>query len=178
MKYVALLRGINVGGSTVIKMEALREVFESLGFKNVKSYIQSGNIVFESTRASEENLARKIEIAVESKFFKAPVLVRSREAIENVIANNPFAETDFDEKQLHVVFLKDKLTAENAEILLSNNNENETFAVIDREIYCRLRRGVADSLLGKRYIETKLKATATARNWRTVNKIRELFTAK
>ncbi len=173
-KYVAFLRGINVGGRTSIKMERLREVFNSLGYKNVETYIQSGNVIFEASEADRDELAAKIESAVEKEFFKTNVMIRSVEEIKEAIENNPFAGEEFDEKLFHVVFLSERLSDEKAAMLLSNNNGNEKFAVRNREVYCLLRAsGAADSLLGKKYIDNKLKTPATARNWRTLNKILE-----
>lgn len=174
MKYAAFLRGINVGGRTSIKMENLRACLAGLGFENVKTYIQSGNVVFESGETDDRKLAAKIEAAVEKEFFKTPVMVRSVDEVREIIENNPFAGEDFEDKLFHVVFLAEKLSDEKAEMLIANNTENEKFAVRDREVYCLLREGVADSLLGKKYIDNKLKTPATARNWRTLNKILEL----
>jgi uncharacterized protein (DUF1697 family) len=173
VKYVAFLRGINVGGRTSIKMEKLREVFGSLGFVNVKTYIQSGNVIFETDETVENRIAAKIEDAVEREFFKTKVMVRSLDEIKDAVENNPFAAEEFNEKLFHLVFLSEKLSAEKAEMLLSNNNENEKLAVRNREVYCLLKDGVAGSLLGKKYIDNKLKTPATARNWRTVNKLLE-----
>lgn len=174
MKYAAFLRGINVGGRTSIKMERLREVFAGLGFENVKTYIQSGNVVFETAETDDTKLAAKIEAAVEKEFFKTPVMVRSIDEIKDAVENNPFAGEEFEDKLFHIVFLAEKLSDEKAAMLLSNNRESENFAVRNREVYCLLRDGVADSLLGKKYIDNKLKMPATARNWRTINKILEL----
>jgi uncharacterized protein (DUF1697 family) len=174
MKYAAFLRGINVGGRTSIKMENLRACFAALGFEQVKTYIQSGNVVFETGKTDDEKLAAKIEAAVEEEFFKTPVMVRSFDELREIVASNPFAGEEFEDKLFHVVFLREKLPDEKAARLLSNNRSEETFAVRDREVYCLLKRGVADSLLGKKYIDNKLKTPATARNWRTLNRILEL----
>ena len=171
MKYAAFLRGINVGGRTSIKMERLREVFAALGLKNVETYIQSGNVVFEAAATDDRKLAKEIEAAVEKEFFKTPVMVRSLAEIKDIVENNPFAGEEFEDKLFHVVFLAEKLSAEKKEMLLANNREAEKFAVREREVYCLLKTGVADSLLGKKYIDNKLKTPATARNWRTINKI-------
>jgi len=173
MKFVAFLRGINVGGKTSIKMEELRKVFASLGFENVKSYIQSGNVVFETDETDEEKLTEMIENAVETNFFKTHVMIRSFEEIKEIHANNPFSGEEFEDKLFHVVFLSEMLSDEKEKLLLSHNKENEKFAVRGRNVYCLLRDGVADSLLGKKFIDNKLKTPATARNWRTVNKILE-----
>lgn len=174
MKYAAFLRGINVGGKTIIKMEELRKAFSSLGLTDVKTYIQSGNVVFETDETDEAKLTKQIENAVETNFFKTPVMIRSIDEIKDAIANNPFADEQFEDKLFHIVFLAEKLSDEKAEMLLSNNRDTEKFAVRNREVYCLLRDGVADSLLGKKFIDNKLKVAATARNWRTVNKILEL----
>ncbi len=175
MKYVAFLRGINVGGHNKIKMETLREMFAALRFENVKTYINSGNVIFESAKTDDKKLAAKIESAIEKEFaLKIKVMARTIDEIKDIIANNPFAGQVKNDKDLHVLFLDEELPEEKREILLSNNNENEMFAVRHREIFCLLRVGVLDSLLGKDYIGKKLKVSATARNWRTVNKISEM----
>ncbi len=174
MKYVAFLRGINVGGKNKIKMETLREQFAALGFENVKSYINSGNVIFETPKTDDKKLAAKIEKAIEKKFsLSIKVMTRSVSEIEEIVKNNPFAGQFDNDKNLHVFFLNEELSAENRETLLSNNNENEMFAVGNREIFCLLRVSVLDSLIGKDYIGKKLKVPATARNWRTVTKILE-----
>ena len=174
MKYVAFLRGINVGGKNKVKMETLREVCASIGFQNVKTYINSGNVIFETAKTVDKKLAERTEKAIEKEFaLKIKVMVRSLAEIEEIIKNNPFDGQFEDDKDLHVFFLDEQLPQEKRELLLSNNNENEQFALIGREIFCLLRISVLDSLMGKDYIGKKLKVSATARNWRTVNKILE-----
>ncbi len=175
MKYAAFLRGINVGGHNKIKMETLREMFAALRFENVKTYINSGNVIFETSEIDENALVSKIEQAIQAGFsLNIKVMVRTIDEIVDIIENNPFAGQFENDKDLHVLFLDEELPAEKRDILLSNNNENEMFAVRNREIFCLLRVSVLDSLLGKDYIGKKLKTSATARNWRTVNKIVEL----
>ncbi len=175
MKYVAFLRGINVGGKNKIKMETLREVCGSLGFENVKTYINSGNVIFEMMKSDDRKLAVTIENAIEKEFaLKIKVIMRTVSEIKDIIANNPFAGQFENDKDLHVLFLDEELPDEKRRILLSNNNENEMFAVGNREIFSLLRVSVLDSLLSKDYIGKKLKVSATARNWRTVNKITEM----
>ena len=175
MKYIAFLRGINVGGKNKIKMETLREVCESLGFENVKTYINSGNVIFETEKSDDKKLAEKLEQAIVNEFaLNIKVIVRSIAEIEAIVKNNPFEGQFENDKDLHVFFLDEELSTEKREQLLSNNNENEQFAVRSREIFCLLRISVLDSLIGKDYIAKKLKVSATARNWRTVNKVLEL----
>ena len=173
-KYVAFLRGINVGGKNKIKMETLREMCAALGYANVKTYINSGNVIFETARTDDKKFAAEIEKAIENEFLLIiKVMVRTLDEIKGIIKNNPFAGQFENEKDLHVFFLNDKLPEDKRELLLSNNNDNEQYAAGNREIFCLLRVSVLDSLMGKDYIGKKLKVSATARNWRTVNKILE-----
>ncbi|MGI9034944.1 MAG: DUF1697 domain-containing protein [Pyrinomonadaceae bacterium] len=176
MKYIAFLRGINVGGKNKIKMETLRETFSNaLGFENVKTYINSGNVIFDAPKTDDKKLAAKIETAIEKEFaLKIKVIVRTIDEIENIIKNNPFDGQFENDKDLHVFFLDEEMPKEKRELLLSNNNANEMYFVRNREIFCLLKVSVLDSLMGKDYIGKKLKVSATARNWRTVNKILEL----
>lgn len=174
MKYVALLRGINVGGKNKVKMETLRAICTALGFENVKTYINSGNVIFETAKTSDKKLAAKIEEAIEKEFgLKIKVIVRTIDEIKALIETNPFAGQFENDKDVHVFFLDEEMPEEKTALLISNNSENENYAVLGREIFCHLRVSVLDSLMGKDYIGKKLKVSATARNWRTVNKILE-----
>lgn len=175
MRYVALLRGINVGGNTMIKMDELRKTFEALGFENVVSYINSGNLAFDARKAAEAKLVAKIEKAIEKDFRKTiPVMVRARTDIDRILAANPFDGHFESHKEMHVLFLREEMPAEKQQQLLDAAPEKERFAIAGREIFCHLPNGVADSLLGKNFIETKLKTSVTARNWRTVQRLAEL----
>lgn len=171
-RYIALLRGINVGGNTMLKMEELRRTFDALHFENVKTYINSGNIAFDSAEPTEARLTSMIEAAIEMDFARpVPVMVREQEAIGRIMSANPF-EGDFgSHKEMHVLFLKGGMSAEKQEQLMAAATPPERFAVLGREIYCHLPLGVADSILGKSFIEKKLKVPVTGRNWRTVEKL-------
>lgn len=175
MRYVALLRAINVGGNTMIKMTELKAVFEALAFENVVTYINSGNLAFDARKVAEKTLVAKIEKAIEKKFEKKiPVMVREQAAISDVLKNNPFEGEFESHKEMHVLFMPDEMPADKTEQLLTHQTADERFAVKGREIYCHLRLGVADSLLGKGFIDKKLKVSVTGRNWRTVQKLAEL----
>jgi uncharacterized protein (DUF1697 family) len=174
MKYVTFLRGINVGGKNMIKMELLREMFSSLGFENVKSYINSGNIIFETAETDDKALSNKIADAITKTFsFNINVMTRKMSEVENLVKNNPFAGQFENDKDLHVFFLDEKLSDEKRDLLLAQANENEMFAFQPRTIFCLLRISILDSVVGKGFIDKKLKVSATARNWRTVNKLLE-----
>lgn len=172
MRYVALPRGINVTGSNMIKMTELKAAFESLGFDNVVTYINSGNVAFDVKKAAEESLIKKIAPILEKLAGKPiSVMVRSQADILRVIANNPFDGQYESHKEMHVLFLSEELTDESKKFLAEKVPPPERFSVSGREIYCHLPLGVADSYLGRGLFERKLKVSVTARNWRTVEKL-------
>lgn len=175
MRYIALLRGINLGGKTMIKMDALKAEFEALGFKNVASYINSGNLAFDTAKTAESKLESKIEKEVEKLVARnVDVMVREQKYIDRVIGANPFKGSYESHKHMHVVFLKDEMPAEKAQLLRDSAKDGERYDVKDREVYCLLPRGVADSVLFRGFFDKKPKVSYTARNWRTVEKLAEL----
>jgi uncharacterized protein (DUF1697 family) len=175
MRYVALLRGINVTGKNMIKMETLRTTFVSLGFTNVASYINSGNIAFDTTKSAETKLVAKIEQAIETEFgLRVSVMVRSQTSIAGVLANNPFKGQYESHKQMNVLFLCEEIPAEKQGEILAMQTEQERLAIRGREIYLVLFCGFPESLIGRGLIERRLKIPITVRNWRTVEKLTEL----
>lgn len=175
MRYVALLRGINVGGNTMVKMEHLRTIFEDLGFKKVTTYINSGNLAFDVRVTAEPALLTKIETAVEKHVGKpVQVMVREQGDIARLLPNNPFEGQYESHKEMHVLFLKQKLSKEDEKWLKETVPSPERLVVTGREIYCHLPMGVADSYLGRGQFEKKLKIAVTARNWRTVEQLAKL----
>ncbi len=188
MRHVALLRGINVTGKNMIKMETLRATFESLGFKNVTSYINSGNLAFDVRSPSvnsshvskgstfEGKLVTKIEAAIKKGFgLSISVMVREQDQITEVLANDPFDGQYETHKQMHVLFMREEMPADKQAALAEQQTDREKFAVKGREIYALLLDGVAESaVFRKNYIEGKLKTPITGRNWRTVQKLHEL----
>ena len=174
-RYAAFFRGINVGGRNMIKMETLRATLGSLGFENVKSYINSGNLVFETATVDQEAIGETIRVAVRIEFgFDIAVMVRSMDEIRSLIDDNPFEGQFENEKDLHVFFLREPLSDEQSSLLLANESENELFSIRGREIFNLLRISILDSVMGKGFLDKKLKISATARNWRTVKKIAEM----
>ena len=179
MRYIALLRGINVGGNTMISMAELRLVFEGLGLGNVVTYINSGNLAFDvpsietaESSDAESRLAGQIEIAIESRFGRAvPVIVRRQDIIPDIIAGNPFAGQYDSHKEMHVLFLKEPLTSGQISQIEELKSSEERFAASGGHVFVHLPMGVADSFLGKGQVERKLGVTFTARNWRTVEKL-------
>jgi len=175
MRYVALLRGINVGGKNMIKMETLRATFENLGFENVKSYINSGNLAFDTKKNNDTKLAAKIHDAIKKDFgFDISVMVRSMDEINEIVKNNPFDGQFDNHKNLHVFFLDSEPSNGHKEMIDSIDNDNERIEVCGRTLYCLLKISILDSAVGKGFIDKKLKIPATARNWRTVMKLAEM----
>ncbi len=169
-RYVSMLRGINVSGQRRIKMDELRSLFESLGFGNVKTYIQSGNVIFDSRRASISKLASAIEIAIEKTFgFSVVSLVRTKADIRSPAENNPFLEAGkADLTKLHVTFLSDKPSKSAIEGLEALDYGADQFQISGQEIYLFCPGGHGKPKLSNNLFERKLGISATTRNRKTV----------
>lgn len=175
MRYVALPRGINVTGSNMIKMSELKGAVESLGFKNVVTYINSGNLAFDTKKTSEATLVKKIAPILEKLAGKPiSVMIREQQAFQTIIADNPFAGEYESHKEMHVLFLEREITDDQWAELQAAAPKEERFVAKGREMYLHLPMGVAESLLGRGLIEKKLKMAVTARNWRTVERLADL----
>jgi uncharacterized protein (DUF1697 family) len=173
--YVALLRGINVGGKNKVPMGALREVFAALGHEDVVSYIQSGNVVFTSA-AKEAKISSDLAAAIKQEFgLPVPVIVRSRGELARVTKSNPYLKAATGPSQLHVTFLAVKPTAAAIKQLDPDRGAPDEFTVKGREIFMYLPHGMGRSKLTIDYFEKRLGTLATARNWNTVNKLLDLM---
>jgi uncharacterized protein (DUF1697 family) len=173
-RYVALLRGINVGGRTKIGMADLRALFEAAGVEDVTTYIQSGNVVFSSdgaaaavTKALEKRIAGDLGLAV-------TVLLRTRPQLEKVLRANPFLAEGRDPSKLHVTFLAEKPNGARVKALDPEQWKPDEFRFLGREIYLHFPKGYGRSKLGNTFFEKQLGVRATTRNWRTVTKLVEL----
>ncbi|WP_304158084.1 DUF1697 domain-containing protein [Mesonia mobilis] len=174
-KYVALLRGINVGGKRKLKMADLRESVLKIGFTQVSTYIQSGNLFFTAEEKNatilEEKLAQHL---LEEYTYDIPVIIRTSEEIEKVIAQNPFPEAE-DFKQLHLIFLKEKPLETSIKYFEELEFPSEEFKIEAQHLYVNYTDGVRNSKLSTTLIEKKLNTKATARNWKTLLKIESLL---
>jgi uncharacterized protein (DUF1697 family) len=176
MKFIALLKGINVSGKKMIKMSDLKLAFESLGFRNVKTYVQSGNVIFDYEPTEETNLSVQIEKKISQTFgFFVTTIIRTSNALENIINSNPFIKdptTELD--KLHITFLSDMPESNIESSLDIKKEENEQFIIIAREVYLYCPNGYGNTKLNNAVFEKKLHTTATTRNWRTVNHLLEI----
>jgi uncharacterized protein (DUF1697 family) len=166
---VALLRGVNVGGNCMLAMADLAALCRQLGFADVRTYIQSGNVVFAATAAVAARLPEQIADLIEERSgIRSPVIVRTAKELADVVANNPFLKAGAPEKELHVMFLADTPSASRIETLDPARSPGDEFAVHGREVYLRLPNGAARSKLTNAYVDAKLGTVSTVRNWRTV----------
>jgi uncharacterized protein (DUF1697 family) len=174
--YVAMLRGINVGSGKIVRMERLRASFEALGFDGVRTYVQSGNVVFESEQKSATGLSKKIEEKIQRDFrFAVPVLLKTSKEMEQIVSDNPLVkEKGIDYSKLHVTFLSDAPPKTAAKALEPLATGHERFRILNREIYLYCPEGYGRTKLSNTAIEKKLFVVATTRNWRTVNTLLEM----
>ena len=168
MKYVAFLRAINVGGHAIIKMTDLKKMFESAGLQNVQTYIQSGNVIFESEE-DEEALTKRIERQLEKAAeYKIHVFVRTMRAVQSIAEKAPF--TPQADEIAYVTFLGKKPDRKSQQALLSFKSEADDFAFKGRELF-NLRRDREKSIFSGNLVEKILKMPSTTRNLNTISKI-------
>ena len=169
--YIALFRGINVGGNNILPMKELVVVLENLGADSVKTYIQSGNAVFQHESENVSGLSSRISAAIkESHGFEPRVLLLDLVEMEKAMASNPFPAAESEPKTLHLYFLASAPQNPDLKMLDSLKKADEQFKLIDNVFYLHAPDGIGRSKLAER-AEKALGVAATARNWRTVSKI-------
>jgi len=176
-KKVAILRGINVGGKRKILMLNLKSLFEELGYKEVLTYIQSGNVIFTSeNNTSEIEIADLIEKTIRGVFgFDVPVIVRTAQELQNTFKTNPFyGETGTDISKLHITFLNVAPEKEYLEKIQGLDFNPDKFVVKGKDIFIYCDGKYHQSKLTNNFFEVKLKTSATTRNLKTVAKLCEL----
>lgn len=173
---ISMLRGVNVGGHNQIKMDALRTLYEALGFEDVRSYVQSGNVIFRARQKNSEALATKIQDAIERAFgFRPAVLVRTTEELKRAVAGNPFAgRRNIEPGKLLVTFLAAEPGPESQSVLDGLKKHPEELHLKGRELYIYFPDGAGQSKLPWSALEKLLKVQGTARNWNSVTKLLEI----
>ena len=175
MMHVALLRGINVGGKNSLPMKDLVRMFEAAGCTSVRTYIQSGNVVFHAPKGAA-GLGERVTAAIEKQFgYLVPVVLRTSDELRKVIRTNPFLKDGIDQKWLHVYFLAGTADAKSIAGLDANRSTPDVFEVRGREIYLHLPNGMGRTKLTNAYFDSKLSTVCTARNWATVLKLSEMM---
>ena len=173
---VSMLRGVNVGGHNLIKMDALRNVYESLALQNPQTYVQNGNVVFKTEEHRLELLTERIESAIEKQFtFRPRVILRTLSELRSVVARNPFAaRNNINPSKLLVTFLASHPTLEARKNVLDVQAGSEELRIDGRELYIYFPSGMARPKLSPALIEKTVKVPGTGRNWNSVTKLLEM----
>ncbi|MEY4925681.1 MAG: hypothetical protein RI894_117 [Bacteroidota bacterium] len=180
-KTISILRGINVGGQKKILMADLKTLYQQLGFRDVATYIQSGNVVFETEFAEEETqkkaagekLAKKIELAIFEKYnFQVPVLILTKKELNEAIQNNPFlTEKGILLDKLHITFLAEIPEPALVDKIKDLDFQQDRFIISGKNVYIYCPESYGNSKLTNNFFENKLKVKATTRNWKTLNEL-------
>ncbi|CAM3692532.1 DUF1697 domain-containing protein [Flavobacterium chungbukense] len=174
--HLALLRGINVSGHNMMKMEALKTMLENIGFQNVRTYLQSGNVFIDT-----EEEASKVGFMIKQEIFKVfghevPVVMVTKENLESCFENNPYLkEKDIDTKKLYVAFVSTNLKKENINDLKISQFKPDEASIDENKIFVKYAVGAGKTRFDQKYIEKKLNVTATMRNWNTVTNLLKMY---
>lgn len=178
MRYIAILRGINVGTGRKVPMADLKKLCENMGLQNVQTYIQSGNVVFEWSRSeSISELETRLQQAFAKAFgFDIPVLIRTSGEWAESLAQNPFLkEENVDIERLHLTCLKELPSPELLEKIKTFQYLPDRYEIIGKNVFVFCAAGYGTSKLVNSFFESKLKTPATTRNWKTVMKLHEMI---
>lgn len=174
--YVALLRGINVGGNRKLPMADLREIFRAAGATDVATYIQSGNVLFNAGGTAVEAIVSGVEAGIVDRFgFEVPLVVRSRDEMRAIVERHPYSELLDVKNACHVVFLRrDPVDPARLD---PDWARPDRFTVHGRDVYLALVGGVAGTKLTNAYFDRATGTVSTARNWRTVTTLLDMMEA-
>ncbi|MFN0049046.1 MAG: DUF1697 domain-containing protein [Cytophagales bacterium] len=176
--YISILRGINVSGQKLIKMDDLKKVYENLNLVDIQTYLQSGNVIFSTKESDLRNLETKIKTQIEKDFgFEVPIIVLNIETLADIIKHNPFANDNrHDISCLHVTFLAEQPKEIDKKSIEVKKQEGEKIEFAQNAIYLYCPNGYGKTKLHNTFLESKLKVNATTRNWKTVNELLKLVT--
>ena len=176
--YISILRGINVSGQKLIKMDALKKMYENLKLENITTYVQSGNVIFSSSETDPRKLENKIGKQIEKEFgFDVPVIVLTAKTLEYIVKHNPLArDTKKDISFLHVTFLADQPKTFDKKSIEDKRGEGEEIQFSKNAIYLYCPNGYGTTKLNNNFLEKILKVKTTTRNWKTTNELLKLAT--
>ncbi|GAB1855827.1 DUF1697 domain-containing protein [Flavobacteriaceae bacterium MHTCC 0001] len=175
--YIALLRGINVSGQKKIPMAVLRELLLDNGLKDVQTYIQSGNVIFQSSEKNKETLEEIIHNAIKSHFgFEVPILVLKPETVQQIFDDCPFPQEK--KEKSYFMLLYSKANSSTVEEVSQLSYPNEEFLITDNTVYFYCATGYGKAKFSNNFFERKLKVVATARNYKTMVKLLSLSAEK
>jgi uncharacterized protein (DUF1697 family) len=171
--FVSMLRGVNVAGHRRLKMSELAEIITSLGYDSVRTYVQSGNVVFSTNIADACSLAKRVEKELKGRLgLDVAVIIRTARELATIVARNPFAGKE--QSRLHVTFLYTKPAHVQTEKMEAVQGEDEEFAVSSREVFLFLPNGYGRTKLSNNFFEKALNVPATTRNWKTVTTLLDM----
>jgi uncharacterized protein (DUF1697 family) len=175
--HLALLRGINVSGHNMIKMESLQKMLENMGYKNVRTYIQTGNVFVDTDEENAAAVGFKIKQEISKEFgYDVPVITINKEDLEICFTNNPFLkDKNADIKKLYVTFVSKELNPQAINDLKISNFKPDEAIIDQNRIYIKYHIGAGKTKLDQKYIEKKLNVIATMRNYNTISKLLEMF---
>lgn len=174
---VALLRGINVGGKNKLPMKELAAMFVDAGCNDVRTYIQSGNVLFRAKPTLDKDIPSLMSASILSRFgYRVPVVTRTTRELQEIVQANPFVEHSAEADKLHVAFLSEMPDRADVDALDPNRSSPDEFAVLGREIYLYCPNGLARTKLTNNYFDSTLSTTSTMRNWKTVLKLLDMAT--
>lgn len=178
--HLALLRGINVSGHNMIKMDALKKALENFGFQNVQTYIQSGNVFVDSEEENGASVGFQIKQEIFKQFgHEVPVIIIGKQDLEACFKNNLFfKENDCDTKKLYVAFISKELAIGSMNDLKMSQVKPDECQIDANRIFIKYAVGAGKTKFDQKYIEKKLNVTATIRNWNTVTKLLEMYNEK
>ena len=171
-KYIAILRGINVSGKNKLPMAELRQILSNKGFNNLQTYIQSGNLIFQSEHSKEQVRATISDQILDRFGYEVPVLVLTAAELREIVNRNPFEHRDLT--KLHITFLAGLPDQQLVAALPSSPNPREEFLMVDQAIYVYCPDGYGRSKINNTFFEKKLRVIATTRNWKTCMKLCEM----
>lgn len=176
MKYISLLRGINVGGQKKILMKDLKALYENLGFENVVTYIQSGNVLFETKETAIETLEHQIADAIQKTYgFEVPVLVKTAASLQKIFEENDYVALHGDDiSRLYFTLLGETPDPELVDALMAMDYQPEEFYITNDTVYFYCPIGYGKTKLTNNFFEKKLNVSATTRNYKTMKKLVEL----
>ena len=173
---LALLRGINVGGKNKLAMKELARIFSAAGCRDVRTYIQSGNVLFEAEPELAAQVPGRVTAGIAESFgYKTPVVLRTAEQLAKVVAENPFLAAGADPQTLHVLFLADVPSPGRIDLLDPDRSPPDSFVVRGPEVFLHTPGGLGRSKLTNAYFDSRLDTTSTGRNWQTVTKLLALM---
>jgi uncharacterized protein (DUF1697 family) len=171
--FISLLRGINVSGQKLVKMDALKTMYKHLDFQNAETYLQSGNVIFRDDHSDPADLAATISSKIQEQFgFEVPVIVFNIDDLKSIIEANPFKDDlRIDRQFLHVTFLAADPKEIDFELIAAKKSPGEEIVLIKKAVYLYCPHGYGRTKLTNNFLEKKLRVGATTRNWKAVNEL-------